>query len=450
MNASVRQIQRRILLLVLRAFGIVVFITLILFLVITGIAVARLAQTNPVNQTPLISLLKGYYIGHNGWQGIDALFVVTSSDDMTRQAAYLLDAQGLVLIDHGKNNTGLVGRPYPPNPNDFVIELQANGQKIGTLILDETTIPSRVGLIFGTLFPVALASLSLALLTIILGLLLIRRIVTPLAEVIAGAQAVTAGNLEARVQVQGPQDLRALSDSFNQMAIALERNDRERRDLLADIAHELRTPIMAVRSRLECILDGVYPMDEHQLNLVLKANYLLEHLLEDLRLLTLAETRQLHFDKKYVDICALCQHMLDLLDADAQEKGTSLTLQYNDSHAKAFVDSQRIEQVISNLVGNALRYVPAGGKVWLNVENASDRIILSVNDNGPGVPEADLPYIFNRFWRKDKSRSRTSGGTGLGLAIARQLIEAQGGSISAHNLPGGGLQISIVLQHQVD
>ena len=444
MDTSALQIQRRILLLVLRAFVIVVCITLLLFLTITGIAVARLAQTNPTNQLPLISLLKGYYLGHNGWDGIATLFADSSSKDTTQDAAYLLDAQGLVLIDHGRSNTGLVGRIYPPNSKDLIIELQTNGQKIGTLILDQNTLPSKTNILINTLFPIGLASLSLALLTTLLGLQLIRRIVTPLANVIAAAQAVTAGKLDARVEVEGPQDLIVLTDSFNQMASSLEKNDKERRDLLADIAHELRTPIMAVRGRLESMLDGVYAANEHQLNQVLKANYLLERLVEDLRILTLAEARQLDFEKRETNLIALATHVLEMFSAEAKEKKISLSLEPTSGDYSIIADPQRVEQVIGNLVGNALHYVPEGGKVRITLEQAAGNVNISINDNGPGVPAEDLPYIFNRFWRKDKSRTRQSGGSGLGLAIAKQFIEAQGGRISAENLPEGGLKMQVI------
>jgi signal transduction histidine kinase len=132
---------------------------------------------------------------------------------------------------------------------------------------------------------------------------------------------------------------------------------------------------------------------------------------------------------------------------EAREKNISLSIERSGGNLTIHADLQRTEQAVSNLVGNALHYVPDGGKVWVTVaREENESVMLRVNDNGTGIPEADLPYIFDRFWRKDKSRSRSSGGTGLGLAIAKQLIEAQGGKISASNLPEGGLQVVVKIK----
>jgi len=162
--------------------------------------------------------------------------------------------------------------------------------------------------------------------------------------------------------------------------------------------------------------------------------------------LTLAETRQLHFEKKSVDLAQLAQHAIDMFAAQAREKNISLALEKGNGDFTIELDPQRTEQVIGNLIGNALRYIPEGGKVWIVLERTAEAIRLEINDNGAGVPAEDLPFLFDRFWRKEKSRSRSSGGTGLGLAIAKQLIEAQGGKISAGNLPEGGLQVMIELK----
>jgi signal transduction histidine kinase len=261
--------------------------------------------------------------------------------------------------------------------------------------------------------------------------------------VIYAAREVANGNLKTRIPMKGPQDLRSLSESFNEMASALERSDRERRDMLADIAHELRTPLSVIRGRLEGIVDGIYSENGSQVSMALEQAYLLQRLVDDLRLLTLAETRQLQFDKRKVNIGDVMERILEMFSAEAEEKNISLSFPEKDGDLSAFVDPQRFEQVVSNLIGNSLRYVPEGGRIWVTANETPDGVLMTVNDNGPGMPNEDLPFIFDRFWRKEKSRSRASGGTGLGLAIARQLIEAQDGIINARNLPEGGLQIEI-------
>jgi two-component system, OmpR family, sensor histidine kinase BaeS len=433
MNDSARQIRQRIVGIILSAFSGVVIMALLIVFIVTGISISNSFSTPPFNQLPIFARLEGYYAGRGSWDGAQTAF---AAEKIT-----LLDAQRRIVVDHGDNNA--VGAIYQPSPDDIVSNLKVDGKIVGALVFNPQTAPSQLGAIPTILLPVGLISVFLALLAAVLIALLSYRIVTPLAEVIAASRAVTAGKLDARVRVQGPQDLLVLTESFNQMADTLERNDIERRDLLADIAHELRTPISAIRGRLEGMLDGVYPADEKHLSLALKSNYLLERLVEDLRLLTLAESRQLNFEKKETDLKNLAAHSLEMFSAEAQEKNIQLEFLPASGEFTTTLDPQRTEQVIGNLIGNALRYTPSGGKIWLTLEKIDGVLTLSVCDDGPGIPTEDLPYIFNRFWRKDKSRARQTGGSGLGLAIAKQLIEAQGGSISAENLPEGGLNMMV-------
>ncbi|MBI2332451.1 MAG: HAMP domain-containing protein, partial [Chloroflexi bacterium] len=293
---------------------------------------------------------------------------------------------------------------------------------------------------------IGIVSFILSTFLVVVATLLMRRFVNPLADVIYAADSVADGKLDTRIPTKGPQDLRRLAESFNEMASSLERSDRERRDMLADVAHELRTPLSVIRGRLEGIVDGIYSENGSQVSTALEQTYMLERLVNDLHLLTLAEKRQLAFDKVDVDADRLIDSVIDMLSAQAQEKNISLSFDERNGNLIAHLDPQRFEQVMSNLIGNALRYVPDGGRVWVTANETAEGLRITVNDNGTGIPEADLPFIFDRFWRKEKSRSRASGGTGLGLAISRQLIEAQGGSIEARNLPEGGLQVMIVLK----
>ncbi len=177
--------------------------------------------------------------------------------------------------------------------------------------------------------------------------------------------------------------------------------------------------------------------------MALEQAYLLQRLIDDLRLLTLAETRQLPFDQKLFDVGQVIERVMEIFSAEAREKNISLEFKDKSENLSLLLDPQRFEQIMSNLLGNALRYVPSGGKVWITVHATAEGVHITVNDNGEGIPPEDLPYIFDRFWRKDRSRSRLSGGSGLGLAITKQLIEAQNGTIQANALSEGGLQMSI-------
>ncbi len=445
MKSSISQIRQRLFLLLGRAFVSVLLLSLFLFLFITAYVFTSYPQTARL-RFPVIGKLEGYYLGHGSWDGVETVF--QGNDAIPPEYTVLLDKDDRIILDGGLASASTVGSIYEIGPHSVRLVMELNDQKIGTLVVRDMPFALRGRIVGGILVPIGGISLILALFLVVVAILLMRRFVNPLADVIYAARSVADGKLNTRVAVNGPQDLRVLNESFNEMAAALELNDRQRRDLLTDIAHELRTPLSVIRGRLEGIIDGIYSADGGQVSLALEQTYLLERLVDDLRLLTLAETRQLHFEKKAVDLGELAAHTLELFSAEAREKNTSLSFERGNGNFVVQLDPQRTEQVIGNLIGNALRYVPEGSKVWITLEESSDGVRLTINDNGPGVADKDLPYLFDRFWRKDKSRSRISGGTGLGLTIAKQLVEAQGGTIEAKNLPEGGLQVIIELERQ--
>jgi two-component system OmpR family sensor kinase/two-component system sensor histidine kinase BaeS len=449
LQGSVSQIRFRLLRLLMQAYALVVLLTFVLLIglfLFVGIDDAIRFGAAVTLGKPLQS----YYIGHGSWEGIgDTLEPLITGDLITErewQYVLLLDSSDIVLIDRGRTDSALVGQTYTLGERDRRVALTYNGQTIGFLITQAGAF--RVSPRYlGILAPTIGISFFTGALTFIIGFLLMRRFVDPLADVIGAAQAVAAGDLTTRVpdRVRGSDDMQSLVDSFNHMADALERNDTERRNFLADIAHELRTPLTVIRGRLEGILDQVYPSDEAHVAPVLEETYVLERLVEDLRLLTLAESRQLHFDKQPVQLGDLAERAVDLFRAEADEKEINLSVAVEADMPTVTADPQRVGQVIGNLISNALRYVPANGSVLVTVSKAGTGARLSVRDNGPGVPEEALPKLFDRFWRWDKSRVRAEGGAGLGLAIARQLVEAQGGKITAATVAGGGLEVTFVL-----
>ena len=445
-DPTIRSVQRRLFVLLLRAFTTVVLLTLIFIFAATGLFLSFSSAYNPFDRLPLITRLETYYLVRGSWDDVESIFQSQPySIEETRlwKSAVFVNNDGQILAYRGDFHDPMVGQAYIPSTRDAELPLTINNHEVGRLILPPSVFPVRGRFALALLAPVGFISIFLAILTILIGLLLLRRVVIPLSQVIAAARAVASGDLSTRVPVSGPDDLRALSDSFNHMTEALELSDRERRNLLADIAHELRTPLTVIRGKLEGIVDGIYPPNEKQIVPALEETYLLERLVEDLRLLTLAETRQLQFEPRDVSLGDLAKRAIDLFSAEASENNISLELTNNAPKAQVHVDPQRTEQVIGNLISNALRYVPEGGKIWLEVEQAEGAVRIRVNDNGPGIPEEDIPHLFQRFWRGERSRSRASGGAGLGLSIARQLVEAQGGIITAENLPRGGLQVRI-------
>jgi signal transduction histidine kinase len=441
-NSSVSEIRRRLLFLLVRAFGIVVFLSFLFFTIAIGYF---LTSSSSPALSDVANTLEAYYLGKGSWEGVEEVFV--SSDRFESRNTGLLVDNNYHLILEGREDPALtIGSTYQVQDNDLVHPLTVRGQTVGYLVIQQSSIADRFMFVGAIFIPITIIMFFLAVFLVIVATLLIRRFVNPLADMIFAAREVADGKLDTRIPKKGPQDLQSLSESFNEMASSLERNDRERRDMLADIAHELRTPLSVIRGRLEGIVDGIYSENGPQVSMALEQTYLMQRLVDDLRLLTLVETRQLAFDKRDVNLTNIIHSIIDMFSAEAQEKRIALAFSEQSGNLTAHIDPQRFEQVISNLVGNAIRYVPEGSKVWVSAWENEEGVNITVNDNGQGLPDEDLPYIFNRFWRKDKSRSRSTGGTGLGLAIARQLIEAQGGTIEARNLPEGGLQVLIVLK----
>lgn len=443
MYSSVSQIRRRLLFLLLRAFVIVLLISFLSFTFIIGYFLTSSSTPVPF---PFVSTLEGYYLAKGNWDGIEIVF--ESMNGLDSMSTLLLDSEQRVVLDRRLDTVLTVGSHYEIQHNDVVFNLNVYGENVGYLIITPYSIAQRFGVARAIIFPVGIISFLLALFLVIVSTLLIRRFVNPLADVIFAAREVSSGKLNTRIPMKGPQDLQSLSESFNDMATSLERSDHERRDMLADIAHELRTPLSVIRGRLEGIVDGIYAENGPQVSMALEQTYLMQRLVDDLRLLTLVETRQLQFDKQSVDVVNVINSVIDMFSAEAQEKDVSLSFSEKSGNLSTTLDPQRFEQVISNLVGNAIRYTLEGGKVWVTAHEIKDGVQITVNDNGEGIPPDDLPYIFDRFWRKDRSRSRSTGGSGLGLAIAKQLIEAQGGTIEARNLPEGGLQVMIDLKSE--
>jgi signal transduction histidine kinase len=443
-SVSVRSIRNRLFLLLLRAFLIVVAFLILFTLLTTGLVLANPSQSNPLFRLPTVARLETYYIARGNWTGVSGIFANSLDIEAAQwRASILLDAQNHVVVEYGRPVDATTSLVYQPASGESVTPILVNGQLVGTLVVGQNVQPSERLFTFRFLQPVLLASLVLAVFATVIGLVLTRRVVTPLAEVIAAAEEIAGGNLKVRARTKGSDDLGDLGKSFNKMADSLETNDRERRDMLANIAHELRTPLTVVRGRLEGIMDGIYPADENSIGPALEEAYLLERLVEDLRLLTMAESHQLVFEKHELDLKEIARRSLNMFQAEAEEKKIRLEMVTWPEKALVNADPLRTEQVISNLISNALRYVPEGGRVWVDISNNEKEVVISISDNGPGVPEADLPFIFNRFWREEKSRSRVSGGAGLGLAIAKLLVEGQDGKIAAQGLPEGGLRVSV-------
>jgi signal transduction histidine kinase len=283
-----------------------------------------------------------------------------------------------------------------------------------------------------------LAVLAELAVVIVASLFFSRRIVHPVQEMMVASQRIADGHYDERVGVpgseSGPEDmdeLGLLAASFNQMAARLERTETMRRELIGDVAHEMRTPLSSIKGYMEGLVDGVLPADQATFQLVHREADRLERLVYDLQELSRVEAGAYELDLHAVPVAHLFQAAMDRLGRQFEDKGVGLALDLPDSLPPVRADEDRIGQVLLNLVGNALQYTPAGGQVTLRAHRAGSVVRLAVTDTGIGIPAEDLPHVFERFYRVDKSRSRVGGGSGIGLTIARHLVEAHGGEIHA-------------------
>jgi signal transduction histidine kinase len=299
---------------------------------------------------------------------------------------------------------------------------------------------------------VLIGGLAALLAALVVGFFIFRAITRPIDQLTRAAHQLAQGDLSARVAVDdhparlGADELSELSTAFNVMADHLQQSEQVRRDMTADIAHELRTPLAVMRGNLEAMQDGVYPLDVEHLAPVLNQVTLLTRLVEDLRTLALAEAGQLPLNKRPADLAALLRETLASFESQATAQQVTLQSEIAADLPSIEIDPDRVRQTIGILISNALRYTPSQGSITVTARSDRTSVTIEVTDTGSGIAPADLPYVFERFYRADKSRSRESGGSGLGLAIARSIVEAHGGSIAARSEAGHGTTISLVLR----
>jgi signal transduction histidine kinase len=268
----------------------------------------------------------------------------------------------------------------------------------------------------------------------------VRRAAAPVGDLIEASGRVESGDFSTRVPEDGPREVRALARSFNAMSARLEEVEQQRRSALADVSHELRTPLTVIQGNLEALLDGVYPADPEHLQLLLDETRILERLINDLRTLTLAEAGSLVLHREPTDLGALLNDVAAGYRSQADQAGIALTLTVADALPPLDIDPARIREVVSNLVTNALRHTPRGGRVDISAELTDGQAVVTVRDTGAGIPEGQLDRIFDRFYRSPDSQ-----GSGLGLPIARSLVEAHGGTIGATSGLSIGTTIRVTL-----
>jgi two-component system, OmpR family, sensor histidine kinase BaeS len=446
------------------AFSIVVLATIASLVLILRNGAANevrmfMNRGGMVGSDSLVTALETYYGQNGSFEGAGTLLIPMGANAMHGQGMgggrgmstnlMLANPEGLVLADSLGN---MIGHGIPPAELTNGIILKDNrGKTIGYLLVEDGSVinQSAASPLLARLNTAALqASLFAGLIALILALFFAWRLIAPIRELTRAARTLAAGDLTHRVPVNGNDEMAQLGAAFNQMAESLQKSEEARRNMTADIAHELRTPLSVQRAQLEALQDGMYPLTKENLQPVLDQTGQLAHLVEDLRTLALSDAGELTLDNRQIDFTKLIRKVLDGFQTVASLKNQTIKFLDSSNGEKIILgDAIRMEQVLNNLIGNAIRHTPDSGKVSLTMESQPGNIILRIKDSGDGIPEEAIPYIFDRFYRADQSRSRQDGGSGLGLAIARRLVELHQGTLTAANSPDGGAVFTLTLPH---
>ena len=350
----------------------------------------------------------------------------------------LADAVGQIVADSLGQDIGTTltaadlekGAPVVVGEQQAGTLIVASG--LGTLTPDQNAFLSQVQWLM------VAAAVVAVLAVLLVGSIQARRIVAPVRALADAARRVAGGEF-TQIPVTSQDELGEMALAFNTMAAELKQQHALRRRVMADIAHELRTPLSVLQIDLESIEDGLSEPTPEVVTRLQEEVALLNRLVEDLRMLSLAEAGELNLEIQPVDVGHLVQTAVERVRGAAQEKGVSLTSELAEGLPAVTGDEQRLSQVLSNLLSNALRHTQQGGQIAVVARQVDgDEVRIAVQDNGEGIPADELPHVFERFYRTDHARSRDTGGSGLGLAIARSLVEALGGRIWAESAEGSG------------
>lgn len=404
------------------------------------------------NRPSMVTAFSDYYQQHGSWQGI-------SSADLAPQplppapAPRSADAGPFTLLDTN-GQIVLAGAGYQLgqnlSPTDLAggVPIEVNNQTVGTLLVNRTAFrinPSGSNYLNRINLQVLWGGLLASAIALVLAVILSRTLTRPIRELTAATQVASPGSLPQEVPVRSRDELGQLATSFNRMNSDLARSINLRRQMTADIAHELRTPISIILGHAEAVHDGVLPPSAETFEIVREEAERLEHLVEDLRTLSMADAGELKLVMRAYPPERLIEDAQKIYAHQARQKRIALRVKVGQALPLVEVDPERMKQVFGNIIDNALRYTPENGNITLSAQQVEKGLELSVQDSGPGVAQEDLDRIFERFFRTEVSRSRDDGGSGLGFAIAKSIVEKHNGRIWAEDTPGGGLTVIIRL-----
>jgi signal transduction histidine kinase len=358
----------------------------------------------------------------------------------------LADAQGKVIVPVDLEYPA--GSTLPASILKSGTPVEVNGKQVGTILTANQPPafnPQEALFLQRTNQALLYAILGALIIALLIGIVLARTLTQPLRALTVAAQSITQGKLEQQVKVTSNDEIGQLADAFNRMSAEVARVNQMRRQMTADIAHDLRTPLTVISGYIESMREGVLKPTPQRMDLIYSEIERLQNLVGDLRMLSLADAGELSLNPQSISPKNLLDRAAALFRHQAEQQKISLRVDAGDDLPQFWVDEARMMQVLGNLISNALRYTPSAGAVTLSARATDGHVEIRVQDTGEGIPDADLPFIFDRFRRADKSRHTETGETGLGLAIVKALVESHGGSTYAASTPGQGTTISVVL-----
>jgi signal transduction histidine kinase len=414
----------------------------------------------------MVDLLENYYREHGSWQGIEEFLYPAGRGHgmgqgkmgrgmggmIMNQRLRLADVNGNILLDtsfDASSQTSINRLSSSEIRN--AIPLQVDGLTAGYFLVESKmnfSVSDEQFLVSRLTRAALVAAVIAAMLSSLLALLLAYSLIRPVRQLTRAASRLGEGDLSQRVNIRGKDELAVLGGAFNRMADALQLSRESRKAMTADLAHELRNPLAVQRANLEALQDGVFPLSAKNLDSVLEQNLLLTHLVDDLSTLAMADSGQIALECVPTDIETLVGRVIAKFKPQASSRRVDISVELGDQFPPGFslsVDPIRMDQILSNLLSNALRFTPEEGRIIIGLVIEGNALKMSVQDSGPGIAPEALPHVFDRFYRADRSRSRSEGGTGLGLAIARHLTEAHGGSLTATNHSQGGALFTLSL-----
>ena len=340
--------------------------------------------------------------------------------------------------------------------NDKINFLPINMQSqtvgfVGLLPPKHSLVPMQVSFLAHQKYAVALGAIGIVALVIVISLPLARRLVSPITAMTGATHNIALGRYTTRIPVMSSDELGQLARDFNAMALTLEQHEKERRQWVADISHELRTPVAVLQGEIEQLQDGIVSVTPDTIRSLHEETLRLKRLVEDLYQLSLADSGVLTYKKERLDLVGVLSSSMENFRAEFARKDISINFNaVTFAKLPIIADRGRLEQLFGNLFENSLRYTDPHGQMTVSLSTAHNGITIDFQDSKPGVSEQELEKLFDRFYRVERSRNRVSGGAGLGLAISRQIVEAHGGTISAHSSSLGGLRIKITLPLEED